>query len=186
MTATGAPPPAWPVSQLSYLAEAAASTCEVPSVFRDQLKCHCFLKPWLSPLRHGSGVSPAHPCPFCNHQASVPSVPSAWNALPALVTCLVPPHHSDLSCSSTSSERPHPVPSPPPTPVSSYPCTFFFPPQHITLLQCGLPAYLLHLTLSHSSTQAGAVCALFTTALLAPARHLACLGCSDLFFSVNG
>ena len=166
------PPPAWPVSQLSHLMAAAASSCKLPSVFKSQLKCHRFLKPWLIPPRHSTRVYLGHPClqALCPFYLECSSCP---------ITCLVPPYHSDLSCNSTSSERTHQssrlLPARLPLPLH-----LFLSPSSIHLFKCCLPASPLHLTLSQRPMRAEAVSSSFTTALLA--QHPARVGCSDLFF----
>lgn len=55
-------------------------------------------EPLLPPL-HPPGF-PALPPTHCHAVA----VPSAWNALPVSISCLVPPHQSGFSFNSTSSE----------------------------------------------------------------------------------
>ena len=173
------PPSAWPVSRLSHLMVATASSCELPSVFKGQFKCHCFLKPWLPPLRHSTRVYWATPA--CS---ATTKPPRPLSLLPGM---LVLPHHLSRSSLSFSSQlQQHllredpPVQSPPPSPSPLTLHLFFCPLQHIPLFQCGLPASPLHLTLSQRPMRAEAVSFSFTTALLA--RHLARVGCSDLFF----
>lgn len=173
------PPPAWPVSRLSHLIVAAASSCKLPSVFKSQLKCHCFLKPWLPPPRHSTRVYLGHPCLLCHHQTSRPSVPPTWNVRPApspvlfLLTI-------QISAATAPPQRGPTSPVASSQPVSPYPCTFFLSPSSIYLFKCCLPASPLHLTLSQRPMRAEAVSSSFTTALLA--QHPARVGCSDLFF----
>lgn len=127
------PPPAWPVSQLSHLMAAAASSCRLPSVFKSQLKCHRFLKPWLLPPRHSTRVYLGHPCLLCHHQTSRPSVPSTWNARPAPspVSFLL---IIQISAATAPPQRGPTSPVASSQPVSPYPCTFFCPPPAYTSL----------------------------------------------------
>lgn len=124
------PPPAWPVSRLSHLMVTTASSCELPSVFKGQFKCHCFLKPWLPPLRHSTRVYWATPA--CS---ATTKPPRPLSLLPGM---LVLPHHLSRSSLSFSSQlQQHllredpPVQSPPPSPSPLTPAPFFLsPPAH--------------------------------------------------------